>query len=183
MHKGKCENLHFINKIITQYMSLRKGFTLIELLVVIAIIGLLSSVVLASLNTARNKGSDAAIKQNLAGIRPQAEIYYDGTGASSYGTAVAGTANCLNTAGTLFADVTIYAQIQAAVAAGGSAVSGCASTAGANGTWAVAIPLKSNNATAWCVDSRGIAKLVNSGAGAYVRATIDADVAGGVCGA
>jgi len=54
-----------------------KGFTLIELLVVIAIIGILSSVVLASLNTARNKGEDAAVKSNLAGARAEAEIYYD----------------------------------------------------------------------------------------------------------
>lgn len=59
----------------------KKGFTLIELLVVIAIIGLLSSVVLASLNTARAKGRDARRMSDLHNIQLALELYYD-----KYGT-------------------------------------------------------------------------------------------------
>ena len=62
----------------------KQGFTLIELLVVIAIIGILSSVVLASLNSARNKGKDASAKGSLSSVRASAEIFYNGTGANSY---------------------------------------------------------------------------------------------------
>ena len=48
-----------------------KGFSLLELLVVISIIGLLSSVILASLNTARDNARDSVIDQGLLELSKQ----------------------------------------------------------------------------------------------------------------
>ena len=53
----------------------RRGFTLIELLVVIAIIGMLSSIVLASLNTARVKARDARRVSDMLEIQKAVELY------------------------------------------------------------------------------------------------------------
>lgn len=58
----------------------KRGFTLIELLVVIAIIGLLSAIVLASLNTARSKARDAQRISNVKSVETAMELYYTSTG-------------------------------------------------------------------------------------------------------
>jgi len=58
----------------------RRGFTLIELLVVIAIIGILASVVLASLNTAREKSRDAKRISDVKQVQLALELYFDSCG-------------------------------------------------------------------------------------------------------
>ncbi len=54
--------------------TMQRGFTLIELLVVIAIIGILASVVLTSLSTARTEANIAAAQSTLRGVQPEAII-------------------------------------------------------------------------------------------------------------
>ena len=61
-----------------------KGFTLIELLVVIAVIGLLSSVILASLNTARKKGRDTKRVEDLRQISNTIAILDTGGSATAF---------------------------------------------------------------------------------------------------
>jgi prepilin-type N-terminal cleavage/methylation domain-containing protein len=136
-----------------------KGFTLIELLVVIAIIGIITTIVMGSLNSSRAKGNDAKIKSQLGSLRNAAALYFDANG--NYGTAFT-TAACPTSGvnGTMFFE-TIFGmnKLTASSYYPGTPTVTCSAVAGTNPSYAVAVPLV-DSAGSWCVDSSGAAKAV-----------------------
>ena len=131
-------------------LSSAKGFTLIELLVVIAIIGILSTIVMVSLNTARTKANDAAIRAGLEQVRAVAELFYD-AGSTYAGITTANPAN--------------MAVIATSIASnGGALVIGVPSST----AYCASSKLKSDDSLYACVDSTG--KVVTSSATAICAA-------------
>ncbi|MFA5840697.1 MAG: type II secretion system protein [Candidatus Paceibacterota bacterium] len=146
-------------------LNLKKGFTLLELLVVIAIIGILSAVIFAALNSARNKGGDAGVKSNLRNAMSQAEIFYNTN------TAAANTYTNVCTNGVVGTAQGIGVHVLAAAKANGYSSytmdgTGTPTTATCNDNataWAAEVPLKSLGANqTWCVDSLGKSKQENN---------------------
>ncbi len=152
-----------------KYARTVRGFTLIELLVVIAIIGILSAVVLASLNSARTKGNDASVKANLHTVQTQSAIYSNEHN-NTYGVfdnGSGGPADCPlpgATTGTIFDDSTVASAIKAALNNTNGGTAKCIAT---NTNYAVAVSRPTGPvppSTYWCVDDNTHNCGVNSNA-------------------
>ena len=140
-------------------MKKSAGFTLIELLMVIAVMGILSAVILATLNTARSKGNDAKVKSQISGARLSAEIYFDNWG-YNYGSAVTGAEAAGGTIGTgcnsgMFATGEMSQYTSAANYPSVAAGTGKCTSNGRD--YAISARL-TDDSSYWCVDSRGTSK-------------------------
>ncbi len=135
----------------------KKGFTLIELLVVIAIIGILATIVVVNVNSARNKAKDTVIIGTMDSLRNAAEMWYSGGGGNDY-TGICTAAAAISSLHETNQDGD-FERIEVAVTAQ-NAEPECYETAtgDAYAVWADLVV-----ATGWfCVDCRGVAVTVTT---------------------
>lgn len=90
-------------------MRYKKGFTLIELLVVISIISLLASIVLASLNSARQKARNASRLSSIRTLVLAFNFAFDNSGSFPSTNYVCVSATCYEGWSTYVANATVDA--------------------------------------------------------------------------
>lgn len=143
---------------------------MVELLVVIAIIGLLASIVLINLNSARNKAKSAAIKGALSELRGAAEMEYDIDGnyqdICTEAGGAAGNSVISTTAGTDFLRISNNINTNGGGNCGTGLVYACCNESANSTAYAVWSTLPSGGT--WCVDSTGQSKSASPAADATV---------------
>ncbi|MBU2540223.1 prepilin-type N-terminal cleavage/methylation domain-containing protein [Patescibacteria group bacterium] len=111
------------------------GFTIIELAVVIAIIAILAAIVIANINSYRNKAKDAAIKGNMNSLPTAATMYIESISSDYIG----------------ICDESNFQNIKNAVIKN----NGFLYCKNDNDHWVACSPLISDSTFFWCVDNTG----------------------------
>jgi len=141
-------------------MFKKNGFTLVELVVVIGIISILSMVVLFSVTQYINKSKDANVMGNLAVLVSAGEVYYNSD--ESYDE---------------FCESSVVANaiLQSPQNASGSCTTNiagiCCIESPDGDMWAACARLFSDDANAYCVDSRGVKKKITNEQCAAINST------------
>ncbi len=140
-----------------------RGFTLIELLVVIAIIGILTAIVIVSINTSRSRGADGGIKKQMLEIRSQTEVYYLNNSTSYTNVCLSGT----NNVNAMLVKLAAFSGTTLAINSGAAQTPSTLNCNTSASAYAISVKLKGpTTATYLCIDSVNKTKTTTTPLGA-----------------